>query len=147
MRLIPLASLTIIESILGGTATLIGFISVMMSMKWTKRKKKEFRARIKLIEEYKNKLFYYMQIVKEDGIITVEELNQFDLLLAEFNSMTLELKFKQTKKEISAMTSFPSFSLNERKYKEKEIQKEIFMEIKQEIKEKKNDCALEKKRK
>ena len=43
---IPLA---IIESILGGTATLTGFTSVMISMRWTKRKKKEFHAGIKLI--------------------------------------------------------------------------------------------------
>ena len=64
---IPLA---IIESILVGTATLTGFTSV----RWTKRKKKEFRSRIKLIEEYKNKLCCYMQRVKEDGIITIEEV-------------------------------------------------------------------------
>ena len=42
---IPLA---IIESILRGTVTLTGFTSVIISMRWTKRKKKEFRARIKI---------------------------------------------------------------------------------------------------
>ena len=78
--------LTIIESILGGIATLTGFTSVMISMRWTKRKTKEFCARIKLIEEYKNKLYYYTQKVKEDGIITIEELKQCDNLLAEFNN-------------------------------------------------------------
>ena len=31
--------------------------------------KKEFRARIKLVDEYKNKGFYYTPKVKEDGII------------------------------------------------------------------------------
>ena len=51
--MIPLA---IIESILGGTANLTGFTSVIISMRWTKRKKKEFRARIKLIEKYKSKV-------------------------------------------------------------------------------------------
>ena len=45
---IPLA---IIVSSLGGTATLTGFTSIMISMRWTKRKKKKFHARIKLIEE------------------------------------------------------------------------------------------------
>ena len=87
---IPLA---IIESILGGTATLTGFTSVMISMRWTKRKKKEFRARIKIIEEYKNNLYYYTQKVKEDGIITIEEVKHFDKLLTEFNNKLLDLKF------------------------------------------------------
>ena len=41
-----------------------------------KRKKEEFRERIKLIEEYKNKLFYYSQNVREDGVITIDELKQ-----------------------------------------------------------------------
>ena len=93
---IPLA---IIESILEGAATLTGFTSVMMSMRWTKRKNKEFRARIKLIEEYKNKLYYYMQKVKEDGNIAIEEVKQFDKLLTEFKNKLLELEFKQTKKD------------------------------------------------
>ena len=44
---IPLA---MIECILGGTATLTGSTSVMISMRWTKRKKKEFRARIIFIQ-------------------------------------------------------------------------------------------------
>ena len=86
--------LATIESILGGTATLTGFTSVMISMRWTKRKKKEFRARIKLIEEYINNLYYYTQKVKEDETITIEEVKQFDNLLTEFNNKLLELKFK-----------------------------------------------------
>ena len=97
--------LSIIESILGGTATLTGFTSIMISMRWTKRKKKEFRARIRLIEEYKNKLYYYTQKVKEDGIITIEEVKQFNKLLAEFNNKLLELKFKQTKKDYNMISS------------------------------------------
>ena len=104
---IPLAT---IGSILGGTAPLTGSTSEMISMRWTKRRKKEFRARIKLIEEYKNKLYFYMQ--KEDGIITIEEVKQFDKLLAEFNNKLLELKYKQTKKDynmISGMSQSGTF--------------------------------------
>ena len=52
MGLIPLAISTIIESILSLTATLSGFTSVALSMVWTKRKQKEFHARIKLVEGY-----------------------------------------------------------------------------------------------
>ena len=59
-----------------------------------KTRKKEFHARTKLIEEYKNKLYYYTQKVKEDGIITIEEVKQFEKILAEFNNRLLELKFK-----------------------------------------------------
>ena len=89
----------IAQSVLIGIESLNGFITTMLSMRWTKRKKKEFRERIKLIEEYKNKLFYYTQKVREDGIITFDELERFDLLLNEFNNKLLELKFRQTKKD------------------------------------------------
>ena len=61
MEFIPLATLTIIESILSSTATFSGFTSVALSMRWTKRKKKEFRARVKLVEKYQIKECYYMQ--------------------------------------------------------------------------------------
>ena len=105
MGLVPLATLTILESIFSSAATLGGFATIVVSMRWTKRKKKAFRARVKLIEEYQNKLFYYTQKVREDGIITVEELKQFDLLLAEFNNKLLEIKFKQTKKDYNMLSS------------------------------------------
>ena len=64
--LIPVISLTIIDCVIAGMGGLSAFVSTMISMRWTKRKKKEFRARIKLIEEYLNKFFYYIQKVKED---------------------------------------------------------------------------------
>ena len=105
MGLVPLATLTILESIFSSAATLGGFATIVVSMRWTKRKKKAFRARVKLIEEYQNKLFYYTQKVREDGIITVEELKQFDMLLAEFNNKLLEIKFKQTKKDYNMLSS------------------------------------------
>ena len=38
-------------------------------------------------------------------IITIEELKQFDELLAEFNNKLLELKFKQTKKDYNMISS------------------------------------------
>ena len=98
--IITASGMLIAQSILIGVESLNGFITIILSMRWTKRKKKEFRERIKLIEEYKNKLFYYSQKVREDGIITIDELKQFDSLLTEFNSKLLELKFKQTKKII-----------------------------------------------
>ena len=90
----------IAQSILIGIENLNGFITTVLSMRWTKRKNKEFRERIELIEEYRNKLFYYSQKIREDDVITVDELKQYDLLLTEFNNKLLELKFKQTKKII-----------------------------------------------
>ena len=44
--LIPVISLTIIDCVIAGMGGLSAFISSMISMRWTKRKKKEFRARI-----------------------------------------------------------------------------------------------------
>ena len=72
--LIPIGTLTIIESILSSTTTLSGFSTVALSMRWTKRKKKQYNARLKLIEEYKNKLFYFMLKTKEDSEMTIDEL-------------------------------------------------------------------------
>ena len=84
--LILIRTLIIIESILSSTTTLIGFSTVALSMRWTKRKKKQYNARLKLIEEYKNKLFYFMLKTKEDNVITIDELKQFDKMLDEFNN-------------------------------------------------------------
>ena len=103
--LIPVISLTIIDCVIAGMRGLSAFISIMISMRWTKRKKKEFRARIKLIEEYLNKFFYHIQEAKRDETITIEELKEFDVLLAEFNNKLLELKFKQTKKDYNMISS------------------------------------------
>ena len=52
LGLIPIGTLTIIESILSSTTTLSGFSTVALSMRWTKRKNKQYNARLKLIEEY-----------------------------------------------------------------------------------------------
>ena len=46
-----------------------------------------------------------MQKVKEDGITTIEEVKQFDRLLAEFSKKLLELKFKQTKTDYNIILS------------------------------------------
>ena len=78
-----------------------------------------------------------MQKVKEDGIITIEEVKQFDNLLAEFNNKLLELKFKQTKKDSNMTTSMSQSGTF--------IPQEVLNELKEEIKEKKNDLMLEKK--
>ena len=59
--IITASGILIAQSILIGVESLNGFITTILSMRWTKRKKKEFHERIKLIEEYKNKLFYYSQ--------------------------------------------------------------------------------------
>ena len=118
--LIAASSMIIAQSVLIGIESLNGFITTILSMRWTKRKKKEFRERIKLIEEYKNKLFYYTQKVREDGIITIDELQRFDMLLNEFNNKLLEMKFKQTKKDynmIKNMSNPGSYKLSEKKRK------------------------------
>ena len=141
--LITASSMIIAQSVLIGIESLNGFITTILSMRWTKRKKKEFRERIKLIEEYKNKLFYYTQKVREDGIITIDELQRFDLLLNEFNNKLLELKFKQTKKEynmIKNMSNPGTYKLSEKEKKkinkdlQKEMKQELIFKTKQEIK-------------
>ena len=96
-----------------------------------------------------------MQKVKEDGILTIEEVKQFPKLFAEFNNKLLELKFKQTEKDYNMIPSMSQsgtciqqevLQINDEK-DIKKTQKEIRNEIKEEIKEKKKDLMLEKKRK
>ena len=99
--ILSISALTIAESIFTSLGAVNGFLTVMVSMKYTKRKKKEFNARIKLIEGYNNKIFYYTQRAKEDGIITIDELEQFDLLIKEFENKLSELKSYQGKKVIN----------------------------------------------
>ena len=84
--------------------------------------------------------------------MTIEEIKEFDNLLAEFNNKLLELKFKQTKKNynmISSMSQLGTYIPQEVLHKKdiKKMQKEIHNELKEEIKEKKKDLMLEKKEK
>ena len=60
LGLIPIGTLMIIESILSSTTTLSGFSTVAFENEMDKTQKKQYNARLKLIEEYKNKLFYFM---------------------------------------------------------------------------------------
>ena len=45
MGLVPLTTLTILESIFSSAATLGGFATIVVSMRWTKRKKKAFSCK------------------------------------------------------------------------------------------------------
>ena len=136
--IVSVSALTIAESILTSLRVVNGFLTVMVSMRYTKRKKKEFNARIKLIEGYNNKIFYYTQRAKEDGIITRYEVEQFDLLIEEFKNKLSELKSYQEKKDnnMTSVISQPeTFTLNnELNNKEtKKINKEGQKELKQEL--------------
>ena len=71
--IIAASSMIIAQSILIGVGSFNGFITTMLSMRWRRRKKKEIRERIKLIEEYRNKLFYNSQKIREDEVITIDE--------------------------------------------------------------------------
>ena len=69
---------------------------------------------------------------KEDNVITIDELKQFDKMLDEFNNKLLELKFQQTKrnyKMISTMSQPGTFTLNKNDIKQ--INKEVLKENKQ----------------
>ena len=70
----------------------------ILSIGLTSKRKRFYQQRIELVKEYINKFFYYFKKCKEDGIITIEELQNFDKLLEEYNNKILELKLKQNKK-------------------------------------------------
>ena len=70
----------------------------ILSIGLTSKRKRFYQQRIELVKEYINKFFYYFVKCKEDGFITIEELQNFDKLLKEYNNKILEIKLKQNKK-------------------------------------------------
>ena len=66
----------------------------ILSIGLTSKRKRFYQQRIELVKEYINKFFYYFEKCQEDGIITIEELQNFDKLLEEYNNKMLELKLK-----------------------------------------------------
>ena len=80
------ATAGIIGGVLGLLDITVGGNIMTINMKQTKRKKKAYSAKMKLVDKYRNKLFNFTQKVKEYGIITIDEVQQFDELIVEFKN-------------------------------------------------------------
>ena len=143
--LLIVTSSSIISSILSSTSLLSGFLTAVVSMRFTKRKKKQFNKRIKLTKEYQNKLFYYTQKVREDKNITLEELEKFDLLLNEYNNKLLELKNQQNKDDKNMNGSFTLLKNKNKKKVEKKINEDLKVKALEKYYKEKTDELIKKK--
>ncbi len=133
---ISLAGLTLANNISLSISLIGGFLSKCVSMGYTKQKKKEFNARIKLIKEYDNKVFSFMQKARKDGIITDDELKNFHLLIAKAEDELSKLKTSQTKKDYNRIANKETdlqetITLSEKETKQ--IEKKAKEEVKQEL--------------
>ena len=66
----------------------------IIAIKYSSKKKEYFKRKVRLIDEYLNKLYIFFEKSKADKIISVEEVEEFNMLLTEFES---ELKKLITK--------------------------------------------------
>ena len=87
---------------------------------YTARKKKIYREKCELIMEYINKLFLFSEKCKEDKIITIDELEQFSLLVKEYREKLLGINFKHNKidNELDAQIPGTFISLNPKSLQE-----------------------------
>ena len=70
----------------------------ILSIGLTSLKKRFYQQRTELVKEYINKSSDNFEKCKEDGIMTIEELQNLEKLLEEYNNKILELKLKRNKK-------------------------------------------------
>jgi hypothetical protein len=66
-----------LPAIIGGLGALETALLSGMVMGFTTRKKKFYEEKCNLIRSYLDKLFYYMERIREDGVITTDEILGF----------------------------------------------------------------------
>ena len=93
-------TLLIIPIIFGASniaeSSLFGAITVGL----TEKKKKHFNNKIKIMQSYIDKLFHYIELTKEDRIITIEELNGFRKIMDEYYNEINKVQFDVPKIQI-----------------------------------------------
>ena len=112
----------VLAAIFSGLSLFKASMIEILSIGLTSKRKRFYQQRIELVKEYINKFFYYFEKCKEDGIITIEELQNFDKLLEEYNNKILELKLKQNKKSRDQVAN-PGIDGNFKMLKEKDKKK------------------------
>ena len=93
-----------------------------------KKKKQKYINKCKIIQDYINKVYFYFEKARQDGVITLEELEGFNKLIKEFD-INLENK---NSKEIDVNDKFDITTL--KKEAELEAKKEIAVEMKEKFK-------------
>ena len=78
-----LPSMPIIVGVITASETLI---TSGLVIGVTSKKKSFYREKCKIIQSYLDKMYLYFERVREDNIITLEEINSFHKLLAEYRN-------------------------------------------------------------
>jgi len=86
---------SVLTAAFGSIPIIQSIISKLITSNFTSKRKKFFEDRIVLVNEYLNKLYYYIEKSKEDGIITIDEIDKFNSLIEEFQGKLNNMKLQQ----------------------------------------------------
>lgn len=86
---------------------------------WAEKKKKKFNAKCKILQSYLDRMYVYIEKVKQDGVITIEELEGFRHLVDECRS----------KLDVSTDIDIDAIRKNARKEVQKDFQKKLKEDI------------------
>lgn len=102
----------LILGVLAGVAAGETVLSESISIGLTSRKKVHFRQRYEVINSYLNKLHIYFEKCRNDGVISIEELEGFNLMVA---------KMDENMPQSNVETSFKHLTKKDIKHVEKEV--------------------------
>src|SRR5829696_5299724 len=116
----------IVPAILAGIAAVDGALTEIVVVGWTSRKKKIFRERCELIQSYMDKMYIYTEKCKQDGIISIEELEGNRKLIEEYNNAIRVEKSIKNRKEYD----YEKMEREVHREVNKDLKKELISELK-----------------
>ena len=112
-------------ALLGGYSTIETTILEGMNIGVIKKKESKYDKKCAVIQDYVNKMHYYFEKARQDGVITLEELEGFDSLVNHFEG-------KISNKNVEIDEKFDLMTL--KKEAEVEAKKEVAVEMKEKLK-------------
>lgn len=82
----------VVMGVLGGYSTIETTILEGLNIGLIKKKKHKFSEKCNIIKEYINKMYFYYQKAIDDGVVTLDELEGFNKLVADFESFINNIK-------------------------------------------------------
>jgi hypothetical protein len=123
--------ISIMAAIAAGESVLSGALILGLM----KKKKKKYIVKITLIKEYIDKSYFTYQKMNSDGIITLEELQQFQALIKEYDDAANQLsEHHDTETDAESHNEISKMRESLKKHAESQARREIKSEIKLQIK-------------
>lgn len=97
--LLPVTIVPIVAGVLSGTAVVNGILSETIILGLTSRKKKHYRRKKHLVNDYLNKLYLYFEKAVDDKIINIDEVIEFRSIYEEFQSKLQKFNCKMDKED------------------------------------------------